>query len=77
MSESSLLPNTEKILKKLKGNYYLQEEEKPVPTCEGCFNVGESCGTPCVVCERMKAWTKHWQWHLMLDKKYIVWKRKK
>lgn len=76
MSEPMLLPDVKKILRKIKGQYYLQEETKPVPTCEGCFNVGESCGTPCVSCERNKAWSDEWIWDLMLDGKYIVWKRK-
>jgi len=77
MSEPTLLPNVEKILKKIKGDYYLQEEHKPIPVCEGCFNVEESCGTPCVMCERQKAWGNEWGWDLMLRGKYVVWKRKK
>jgi len=76
MSEPSSLPNVKKVLAKVKGVYYLQPETEPVPTCEGCFNVGESCGTPCFECERQKAWSKEWSWDLMLDGKYIVWKRK-
>lgn len=76
MSEPLLLPNLKGILSKIEGNYYLQEETKPVPVCIGCFNVGESCGTPCVDCERKKAWNAEWEWDLMLDEKFIIWKRK-
>jgi len=75
MSEPFLLPDVKKILTKIRGEYYLQEETKPIPTCKGCFNVGESCGTPCVDCNRSRAWNNEWDWYLMLDKKFIIWKR--
>lgn len=75
MSNPTELPDVKKILSEIKGRYYLQEEGEPIPVCKGCFNVGGSCGTPCVNCERRRAWDKKWTWDLMLEGKYTVWRR--
>jgi hypothetical protein len=77
MSEPCLLPDIQKILRKIKGKYYLQEIDDPIPLCKGCFNVGASCGTPCATCERSREWTENWMLDLFLDERYIVWKRRK
>lgn len=77
MSEPHLLEDVKKVLKRIKGKYYLQEWEERIPVCKGCFNEKEDCGTPCVNCERAKAWDKEWAWDLMIDNKYCVWKRKR
>jgi len=76
MSNPTELPDVKQILQTIRGNYFLQEEGKPLPVCEGCFNVGESCGTPCVSCERIEAWEQKWMWHLMVKGQYVVWKRR-
>ena len=61
-------------MKKVKGKYYLQEWAEPLPFCKGCFNVGQSCGTPCVTCEKLKAWESEWEQYLIEPNRFIVYR---
>lgn len=74
--EPRFLPSVEDILNNIDSNHYLQPEENPLPICKGCFNVGESCGTPCAVCKRYKAWVDKWEWVLILKGVCVIWRRK-
>ena len=76
MSEPFLLPDVQKILRGIKGQHYLEEWNQKIPVCKGCFNEFGNCGTPCVDCERAKAWHEEWVVELTVFEKYIVWRRK-
>lgn len=77
MSDPINLPPIKKVLEKIKGKYYLQEWETRIPVCHGCFNEFGDCGTPCIDCERYKAWTDEWVDDLMVNGKYVVYRRKR
>lgn len=77
MTEPDSLPSVKKVLSSIKGDYYLQLGKEPLPICKGCFNAGGSCGTPCLNCERIKAWEEEWIQDLIReDYVYVVWRRK-